>query len=171
MIKTKNRIEKTLFINLAPGLGLPNLIYHYVNLFRWFRKEIIINQIVRDLINLMVVDVINTTNKNLMKINPQHINDIYNENRKIVDFSQKMKNIDNQIKDFLKSNMYNHKSVILNTNRGKKIISDLFKYLLKNSKKYINKSLLDKKGKERAIADFIAGMTDRYAINLYKSIK
>jgi len=106
-----------------------------------------------------------------MKINPQDINDIYNENCKIVDFSQKMKNIDNQIKDFLKDNMYNHKSVILNTNRGKEIISDLFKYLLKNSKKYINKSLLDTKGKERAIADFIAGMTDRYAINLHDKIK
>ena len=150
---------------------ISKIIKKHLNKIKNFRKEIIINQIVRDLINLMVVDVINTTNKNLMKINPQDINDIYNENRKIVDFSQKMKNIDNQIKDFLKSNMYNHKSVILNTNRGKKIISDLFKYLLKNSKKYINKSLLDKKGKERAIADFIAGMTDRYAINLHNKIK
>jgi len=150
---------------------ISKLIKKHLNKIKNFRKEIIINQIVRDLINLMVVDVINTTNKNLMKINPQHINDIYNENRKIVDFSQKMKNIDNQIKDFLKNNMYNHKSVILNTNKGKKIISDLFKYLLKNSKKYINKSLLDKKGEERAIADFLAGMTDRYAINLHNKIK
>ena len=150
---------------------ISKLIKKHLNKIKNFRKEIIINQIVRDLINLMVVDVINTTNKNLMKINPQHINDIYNENRNIVDFSQKMKNIDNQIKDFLKINMYNHKSVILNTNKGKKIISDLFKYLLKNSKKYINKSLLNKKGKERAIADFVAGMTDRYAINLHNKIK
>ena len=150
---------------------ISKLIKKHLNKIKNFRKEIIINQIVRDLINLMVVDVIKTTNKNLMKINPQDINDIYNENCKIVDFSQKMKNIDNQIKDFLKDNMYNHKSVILNTNRGKEIISDLFKYLLKNSKKYINKSLLDTKGKERAIADFIAGMTDRYAINLHDKIK
>ena len=136
-----------------------------------FRREIIINQIVRDLINLMVLDVIKTTNKNLLKINPQHIKDIYKENTKIVDFSPKMKIIDNQIKDFLKSNMYNHKRVILNTNKGKKIINGLFKYLLKNSKKYIDKSLLNNKGKERAIADFVAGMTDRYAINLYNKIK
>jgi len=150
---------------------ISKLIKKHLNKIKNFRKEIIINQIVRDLINLMVVDVIKTTNKNLMKINPQHINDIYNQNRKIVDFSDKMKNIDHQIKDFLKINMYNNKSVILNTNKGKKIIRDLFKYLSKNSKKYINKSLLDKKGKERAIADFVAGMTDRYAINLHNKIK
>jgi len=48
---------------------------------------------------------------------------------------------------------------------------DLFVYLLKNSKKYINNDLLKNGKKERAISDFIAGMTDRYAINLHKNIK
>jgi len=136
-----------------------------------FRKEIIINQIVRDLINLMVVDVINTTNKNLRRSNPQSINDIYRAKRLIVDFSNKMKKIDRQIKDFLKFNMYNHKKVKENTDKGKKVIDDLFKYLLKNPKKYINKELFNKESKERVIADFVAGMTDRYAINLHKIIK
>mgnify|MGYP001342502416 CR=1 FL=1 len=67
--------------------------------------------------------------------------------------------------------MYNHKSVVVNTNKGKKIINDLFRFLLKNPKKYINNDLFKDQQKERAIADFIAGMTDRYAINLYKKIK
>ena len=52
-----------------------------------------------------------------------------------------------------------------------KIIKDLFKYLLKNPKKYISNELFKKDKKERVIADFIAGMTDRYAINLHKKIK
>jgi len=38
-------------------------------------------------------------------------------------------------------------------------------------KKYINKELFKKDNKERVITDFIAGMTDRFAINLYKKIK
>ena len=67
--------------------------------------------------------------------------------------------------------MYNNKKVINNTNKGKKIIKDLFKYLLKNSKRYINSELFKKDQKERLIADFIAGMTDRFAINLYEKIK
>jgi dGTPase len=136
-----------------------------------FRKEIIINQIVRDLINLMVIDVINTTNKNLIKSNPRSINDIYKQDRLIVDFSDKMKKIDKQIKDFLKRNMYNHKKVVVNTNRGKEIINDLFKYLSKNHRKHISRDLFVNEQKERVIADFIAGMTDRYAINLHKKIK
>ena len=40
----------------------------------------------------------------------------------------------------------------------------------KNPKKYINKELLKREQKERVVADFIAGMTDRYAINLHKQI-
>ena len=150
---------------------LSKLINKHVKNIKNFRREIIISQIVRDLINLMVVDVIDTTNKNLKRDNPQSINDIYEQDRLVVDFSDKMKIIDKQIKDFLKRNMYNHKKVIVNTNKGKKIIYDLFKYLLKNYKKHISDELFKKENKERVISDFIAGMTDRYAINLHKRIK
>jgi len=147
------------------------LINKHVNNTKSFRREIIINQIVRELINVMVVDVINTTNRNLKKYNPQSIKDIYKQDHLIVDFSDKMKKVDMQIKDFLKCNMYDHKKVIINTNKGKRIIKVLFNYLLKNPKKYINDELLKKELKERVVADFIAGMTDRYAINLHKKIK
>ena len=151
--------------------AISKLINKHLKNIKKFRREIIISQIVRDLINLMVVDVIKTTNINLKKINPQSINNIYNHNGLIVDFSVKMKKIDKQIKDFLYRNMYNHSKVIVNTNKGKKIVNDLFAYMLKNPKKYINRSLFKNENDERVIADFIAGMTDRYAINLHKKIK
>ena len=79
--------------------------------------------------------------------------------------------IDKEIKFFLKRNMYNHRNVIVNTNRSKRIINDLFKYQSKNPRKHISMDLFQNEQKERVIADFIAGMTDRYAINLYKKIK
>jgi len=147
------------------------LINKHVKNTKSFRREIIINQIVRELINVMVVDVINTTNRNLKKYNPQSIKDIYKQDHLIVGFSDKMKKVDMHIKDFLRQNMYNHKKVIINTNKGKKIIKTLFNCLSKNPKKYISEVLLNKGSKERAIADFIAGMTDRYAINMYKKVK
>ena len=150
---------------------ISELINKHVKNIKNFRREIIISQIIRDLINSMVVDVINTTNKNLKKSSPQSINDIYKQDCLIVDFSDKMKKIDKQIKYFLKRNMYNHKKVVVNTNRGKRIINDLFKYLSKNPRRHISKDLFKNEQKERVIADFIAGMTDRYAINLHKKIK
>ena len=150
---------------------ISNLVKKHLRNIHKFRREIIIGQIVRELINIMVIDVIKVTNKNLRKSDPQSINDIYKQEHLIVDFSGKMKMIDREIKDFLKINMYNHKKVIINTNKGKKIINDLFKYLIRNPKKYIVRDFLKKDSKERAVADFIAGMTDRYAINLHKKIR
>ena len=143
---------------------------HYKNI-KTYRNEIIINQIVRDLINKMVLDVIKTTKKNLKKFKLQTINDIHSHNRQIVEFSSFMKKTDKQIKDFLMQKMYNHKKVIVNTNKRKYIIKYLFDYLIKKPNKFIYKNSLNNKKKERAVSDFIAGMTDRYAINLYKNIK
>ena len=119
----------------------------------------------------MVLDVIKTTNKNLKKYKPKTINDIYNHESLIVDFSKEMKSFEKDIKSFLNVNMYNNKKVLINTNRGKNIIKELFEHLIKNPKKYIKQVFLNNETKERVVADFIAGMTDRYAINLFKQIK
>ena len=52
-----------------------------------------------------------------------------------------------------------------------KIIKSLFKTINKKPTKFIDKRKINKKEKFRAIADFISGMTDRYAINLYNNFK
>ena len=82
-----------------------------------------------------------------------------------------MKLFDESIKRFLKKNMYFNKSVIKKTNFGKKVVKKLFYIMTKNPKKYIKLYRLNKRHLDRSICDFIAGMTDRYAINLYNKIK
>ena len=82
-----------------------------------------------------------------------------------------MRVFDKKIKSFLKRKMYFHKNVRVNTKQGKKIINRLFTSIKNNPKGYINVSKYDKSNIDRSICDFIAGMTDRYAINLYKKIK
>ncbi len=160
------KIEK---ISSIPNISI--IIKKHLKNKKKFRREIIINQIIRDLINTMVDDVIKTTKENLNIKKIKNINDVYKQNILMVNFSDKMKKTDKYIKDFLKRNMYNHKKVLSNTNSGKKIIKSLFKYLIKNPKKFISNDLLRRDTNERAVSDFIAGMTDRYAINLHKMIR
>ena len=88
----------------------------------------------------------------------------------MVDFSDKVKISESEIRYFLKSKMYNNKTVLAKNNKGKLIIKKLFTKIKNNPKKFISKELLSK-DKYRAISDFISGMTDRYAINLYNNIK
>ncbi len=132
--------------------------------------EILIYQIIRDSINLMVKDLINTTLKNIKLMNINSFTDITRSNQNIVSFSSEFKNIEREIKYFLKNKMYNNKDVLFKNNKGKKIIKSLFKEISKNPKKFLSTTYLNKDN-YRAIADYISGMTDRYAINLYNKIK
>ena len=88
----------------------------------------------------------------------------------MVDFSEKVKNSENEIRYFLKTKMYNNKNVLAKNNKGKSTVKRLFERIKMNPKKYISKDQLAK-NKYRAISDFISGMTDRYAINLNKNFK
>ena len=133
-------------------------------------KDILIYQIIRDSIDLMVKDLIKNTVKNIKKNNINSLINIYNFNDSLVCFSKKFIEIEKEIKFFLRTKMYNNKNVLIKNNNGKKIIKKLFKIITKNPKKYLTKKQLEK-DKYRAIADYISGMTDRYAINLYNHIK
>ena len=120
----------------------------------------------------MVKDLIITTKQNIKKYNLKTLKDVYNNKYPVVEFSNKMKKFDKKIKDFLKMKMYHHKSVKSKANQGKKIINKLFHSIRKNPYKYLNVNKYKKKANiERSTCDFIAGMTDRYAINLYNKIK
>ena len=132
--------------------------------------NIIIYQMIRDSINLMVKNLINTTILNLKKNNIKKINDIYNYPGQIVNFSDDYNQIINEIRFFLKERMYKNKNVISKNNHGKKVIKSIYAHISRYPKRYLPYNS-KKNYKERAIADYISGMTDRYALNIYKSIK
>ena len=133
--------------------------------------DLVIRQIIREIINEMVSDVINTTKKNISLYKIKNLNDVYKTKNQLVLFSEKMQKFDKKIKSFLKQKMYFHKDVNSKTNYGRKVIKRLFFQIKKNPQKYINIKKYDNSNLERIISDYIAGMTDRYAINLYNQIK
>ena len=133
--------------------------------------ELVIRQIIRAIVNEMVKDIITNTKKNIKKEKIKSIKDIYNHNSLIVIFSKEMNLFDLSIKSFLKERMYLSRNVLKKTNMGKKIIKFLFLKIKKNPSQFLKKSIYQKNNFERNICDFIAGMTDRYAIDLYNSLK
>jgi dGTPase len=123
-------------------------------------------QIIRDSIDQMIKDLINNTKNNLRLNNIKKFKDINKTSFLMVNFSDKIKNSENEIRNFLRSKMYNNKNVLAKNNKGKLIIKKLFNKIKQNPKKFISSQQLSK-DKYRAISDFISGMTDRYAINLF----
>jgi dGTPase len=133
--------------------------------------DLVVRQIIRDTINEMVSDVIKTTKKNIELNKIKTLKDVHISEKQLVSFSDNMKIFDNQIKKFLRQKMYFHKSVSTKTNYGRNIIKNLFFKIRKNPKKYIDINKYKNSNLERIICDYIAGMTDRYAINLNDKIK
>jgi dGTPase len=127
-------------------------------------------QIIRDSIDKMIKDLLINTKKNLKNNKIKNLKDINKTNSLIVDFSDKMKISESEIRFFLKTKMYNNKTVLAKNNKGKLILNKLFHKIKENPNKFISKKELSS-DKFRAISDFISGMTDRYAINLYNNIK
>ena len=133
--------------------------------------DLVIRQIIRDTINMMVNDIIQNTKKNIIKRNIGSISDIYKCKESLVNFSKKINLFDTEIKAFLKEKMYFSKDVFKKTTLGKNIIKFLFKKIKQKPQKFLKKNIYKNERLERSISDFIAGMTDRYAINLYNSLK
>ena len=127
-------------------------------------------QIIRDSIDLMIKDLIKNTMINLKKNKIKTFKDVGKTDLIMVDFSDKIKNSESEIKLFLRTKMYNNKNVLEKNNKGKIIIKNLFKKISKNPKKFLAKEELSN-DKHRAVSDFISGMTDRYAIKLYNNVK
>ena len=125
---------------------------------------------IEECMDLMIKDLTNNILKNLRYNKIKTFKDINSTSFLMVDFSDKFKNFENEIRFFLKTKMYNNKKVLDKNNKGKLIIKKLFFKILRNPKKFISKDQLSI-NKYRAISDFISGMTDRYAINLYNNIK
>jgi dGTPase len=133
--------------------------------------DLVIRQIIRGIVNEMVNDIIVNTKKIIKTKKIKSIKDVYSQKNLVVTFSKEMNLFDISIKSFLKERMYFSKNVLKKTNTGKKIIKFLFLKIKKNPSKFIKKSIYQKNYFERNICDFVAGMTDRYAINLYNSLK
>ena len=150
---------------------LSNIINKHKKFIKKKGIELVIRQIIRDTVNEMVNDIITNTKKKIKKEKIKSIQDVYNNKNLIVTFSKEMNLFDMSIKSFLKEKMYLSKNVLKKTNMGKKIIKFLFFKIKKNPSKFIKKLVYKKKSFERNICDFVAGMTDRYAINLYNSLK
>ncbi|MCW8854013.1 MAG: deoxyguanosinetriphosphate triphosphohydrolase [Gammaproteobacteria bacterium] len=138
-----------------------------------------IHEIIRRMINRMVVDLIETSKSQLIELDPQHPDEAREQNHYIISFSDEIKQQNLELKRFLRHNLYRHYRVQRMTNKAENVLSALFEAFIEDpnilppeAKKHCDQ--LTKVNKEtgtaRGIADYIAGMTDRYAIVEYERI-
>ncbi len=155
-----------------------NLISDIISEVRSIQQETeeqrLVHEVIRRLINQMVLDVIICSKHNLQQMNITNLDDVHNASKKVIDFSSSMQHTIDKLKKYLLDHMYKHYSVNRMTYKAKIIIKDLYQIFIKHPnclpKKWQNKIARDQSNLAITIGDYIAGMTDRFATKEHKTL-
>lgn len=128
--------------------------------------------VIRSLIDLQVTDLIKETETTIERHKFSSCSEVKNYDKKVVSFSKNMLNLRLPLRSFLKERLYNHYRVVRMSTKAKRFIKELFCEYIKNPKQLPTEiqKRVEKDGVNRAVCDYIAGMTDRYALDEYKKL-
>ena len=145
--------------------------------FPQISEKIKIGYSIRCLINDMVMDLIRQSQENIRRYKIKNFEDVISFHKKyrdkdLVGFSREFHPRVVELKKFLSKNLYNHLEIGKMNLKAEETIVSIFNFLKKNIQNLPQEYLarLRSEGKEKSISDFIAGMTDRYAIRWNQQI-
>ena len=131
-------------------------------------REILAHETVRRLIGTMVDDVIAESRQRLDKVDANRVEDIRALSEAVICISDGMKEAQGALKQFLLNQMYRHPKVNKMTNSARRVVSDLFELYTANPE-HLSSMRGDRAPDSiRRVADFIAGMTDRFALEEHR---
>lgn len=130
--------------------------------------EVTLHELVRRLITRMVNDLMAESSRRISDLNPQSPDDIRQAKEPVIAFSEDMRQAVRALKTFLFENMYRHYLVNRTTSKAKRVVKDLFDLYISEPECLPggwNEAAAEPHSIEtaRLVADFIAGMTDRFA--------
>lgn len=127
---------------------------------------------IRLLINQLVMDLIETTRRHLGKLEVKSVKDLQKVQDPLVLFSPGMTKKMEQLRRFLHAHVYQHYRVVRMTDKGQRFIRSLFETYVKKPGQLAPsvRKRAEKDGIYRAVCDYIAGMTDRFAQDEYKRL-
>ncbi|MGB5448235.1 MAG: deoxyguanosinetriphosphate triphosphohydrolase [Woeseiaceae bacterium] len=136
----------------------------------------LIYEIIRRMIGTVVTDLIEETRRRLEKEAPESIDDVRNAGEPLVSMSDRVYEQHVSLKRFLNEHLYSHEQKLEMTRKVQVMVRDLFAAYSEDVKRMPPEfadaaASLDEHGRARVVADYIAGMTDRYAIAAHENIQ
>lgn len=136
-------------------------------------------EVVRRMINRLVVDLIETSQAHIGRHQPSDIDAVRQLATPLICFSDAVRSANLELKQFLRRTLYRHYRVHRMGTKAKRVVSELFNAFMNDPHllpgEHRDKSLHaeqheGEEGRARAVADYIAGMTDRYAIREHERV-
>jgi dGTPase len=134
-----------------------------------------VHETVRRILSWMVHDALAETERRLRCLNPSSPDDIRTSGRALVAFSAQLGEKNRILQSFLAARMYRHDKVLSIVSRAQRVVKDLFEAYMNNPRLlpegWCEDALSDNESRRaRQVCDFIAGMTDRYALDQHKRL-
>ena len=135
-------------------------------------EEVARHKLIRQLIGMEVTDLATATDTRLKESSAQSPLDLQKLSYNVIGFSEEMSRRNRELKDFLYNKMYRHYRVVRMQVKAERIIEDLFNAYQEEQSTLPNQfqAIVEQRGLERTICDYIAGMTDRYAIEEHQKL-
>jgi dGTPase len=135
----------------------------------------LIYEIIRRMIGAVVSDLIEETRRRIAAASPGSIDDVREAGKPLVSMSDAMYEQHLSLKRFLNKHLYRHEQKLAMTRKVQAIVQDLFSAYMDDAKNMPEQfakaaSSADEPTRARIVADYIAGMTDRYAISAHEAL-
>lgn len=131
----------------------------------------LVHETIRRMINVLVVDLCEQSQQAIANLNPATIDDVRKSPVYLVGFSQAIAEKNLELKQFLLKHLYRHYKVNRMSAKAGRIIEELFTAFMQSPNLMPHEhQQAAKQDQARAVADYIAGMTDRYAIREHRRL-
>tara|TARA_R110000782_G_scaffold167129_6_gene259203 strand:+ start:4975 stop:6039 length:1065 start_codon:yes stop_codon:yes gene_type:complete len=134
----------------------------------------LLRELVRDQIGLMVNDVIEASRANIAEAGVENVADVRAAGRALVAFSADVGRQERELKRFMYANLYLHESQLAEAQRARRIVSGLYTVYRDKPElmggEWSGAVNMNEPQRSRHIADYIAGMTDRFAERQYETL-
>ena len=158
--------------NLLTGVELWEILIREIGAQDQILEEKFRHQLIRNLIGMEINNIIQTTEKNLTTHSIHSREDLQQLSFNIATVDEDLRRRNRQLKDFLFTNLYHHYRLVRMSLKAERILTDLFK-AYQSSPSILPGHIqlwVSESGLERAICDYIAGMTDRFAVEEYQKL-
>ncbi|TXH61690.1 MAG: deoxyguanosinetriphosphate triphosphohydrolase [Thiothrix sp.] len=167
------------FINLEQMQQVPVFAKEYqlvLAKYPHLEGRSLVRETLRRLINTMVIDLIETSQALITAAGVSSLEQVRQQPQPLIQYSAPMWSAKNELKRFLRENLYFHPMVYRMSWRARRVVRELFHAYLQDPRLLPPKhqafvkqyeAQMGELGRARAIADYIAGMTDRYALKQY----
>lgn len=162
MITPEMLADLDLWRMLVESVGWPGGVLHELDRHRLIRR----------LIGILVSDVVEATEERLRAAKVKSPLDVQKLDHNLIGYSGAIQKPNRQLKDFLYANLYRHHRVVRMAVKAERVLSALFNAYVSEADMLPAefRALIESRGLERTVGDYLAGMTDRYAIQEYERL-